>query len=187
MSDNMNGEVTFTISSNNLNEYSSYDIESLHLSNLQFTATPNLQSASIYQLAKAFLSIESMTNKKLQKLCYYAKAWYLALNDTNIVNEPFQAWIHGAVQPALYQKYRHYGFSSIPKVLATDDIPEEFLAFAHEIYQAYGHLTGDELETINHQEEPWIKARGSRKPWEKCENVISEEDMKNFYRKMMSE
>ena len=29
----------------------------------------------VFDLADAFLCIDSMTHKKLQKLCYYAKAW----------------------------------------------------------------------------------------------------------------
>lgn len=44
---------------------------------------------------------------------------------------------------------------------------------------------GDELERINHQEEPWLKARGNRRPWENCNEKISEDNMKQFYRKMM--
>lgn len=139
----------------------------------------------IFDLAKAFLSIDSMTHKKLQKLCYYAKAWYLALNDNNIVSEPFEAWIHGAVQPELYQKYRTYGFSFIPSEQITEDIPEEFILFSREIYKSYGELSGDELERINHQEMPWIKARGDKKPWESCNTVISEDDMKNYYRELL--
>lgn len=62
------------------------------------------QRGDIFDLAKAFLYISSMTNKKLQKLCFYAKAWYLALYDENLISEPFEAWVHGAVQPSLYQK-----------------------------------------------------------------------------------
>ena len=62
---------------------------------------------------------------------------------------------------------------------------EEFVSFAKEIYASYGHLTGDELERINHQETPWIEARGDCKPWENCSNEIAEESMKKFYRKMM--
>lgn len=139
----------------------------------------------IFDLANAFLSISSMTHKKLQKLCYYAKAWYLALYDENIISESFEAWVHGAVQPELYQKYKPYGFSYIPKVMYTRDIPEEFLNFAREIYESYGDLDGDELERINHKEDPWIKARGKLKPWQNCERTISEDDMKSFYRTMM--
>ena len=102
----------------------------------------------IFDLADAFLSINSMTHKKLQKLCYYAKAWYLALYNDNLIPESFEAWVHGAVQPELYQKYKAYGFNYIPKVFDTRDIPEEFMSFAKEIYESYGNLDGDELERI---------------------------------------
>lgn len=143
------------------------------------------KSGDIFDLANAFLSIESMTHKKLQKLCYYAKAWYLAINDENLIEERFEAWVHGAVQPDLYQFYKIYGFGYIPKVFDTDMIPEEFLNFAEEVYEAYGHLTGDELERINHQEEPWLKARQGLKPWQGCNRIIEENDMKKYYRMQM--
>ena len=108
---------------------------------------------NIFDLAHAFLSIESMTHKKLQKLCYYAKAWYLAIYDSNLIEEQFEAWVHGAVQPRLYQEYKAYG---------------------------------DELERLNHSEMPWVNARRGYKPWESCNVVISEEDMKEWYRDLMS-
>ena len=140
----------------------------------------------IFDLANAFLSISSMTHKKLQKLCYYAKAWYLALYDENLIEAPFMAWVHGAVQPDLYHEFKGYGFNYIPRVLDTSNIPEEFLSFAREIYASYGHLDGDELENLNHTELPWIKARGDAKPWQSCNTVISEEDMKTYYRSLLN-
>jgi len=141
----------------------------------------------IFDLANAFLSIESMTHKKLQKMCYYAKAWYLAINDSNIINEQFEAWVHGAVQPMLYQEYKIYGFGYIPRYLNLKSIPEEFLSFAREIYDSYGDLDGDELEALNHTEAPWINARKGLKPWQGSNNVISEDDMKVYYRKLMED
>ena len=142
----------------------------------------------IFDLANAFLSIAPMTHKKLQKLCYYAKAWYLALNDVNLIKEHFEAWIHGAVQPRLYQAYRGYGFQIIPMFDGNvNEIPEEFLNFAKEIYDSYGHLSGDALERINHCEEPWLKARGDLMPWENCNRIINEEDMKEYFRKIYNE
>jgi uncharacterized phage-associated protein len=140
----------------------------------------------IYDLANAFLSIEPMTHKKLQKLCYYAKAWYLAINNENIITEPFEAWVHGAVQPALFQKYRAYGFQLIPMFWPEKGlVPEEFTSFAREIYESYGEYDGDELEKINHQEVPWINARKGLKPWQSGDRVISEDDMKTYYRGLM--
>lgn len=148
---------------------------------------PDHSFGDVYDLANAFLSIESMTHKKLQKLCYYAKAWYLAINDTNLISEPFEAWVHGAVQPKLYQKYRAYGFQPIPMYTGPiDKLPEEFLGFAKEIYNAYGDLTGDDLEKLNHRELPWINARKGLQPWQNCNTEIKEEDMKEFYREMMN-
>lgn len=163
------------------NDFVPYSKEKTQFTEGQLTK----QTGDIFDLADAFLSIASMTNKKLQKLCYYAKAWYLALNDTNIVDESFEAWVHGAVQPKLYQKYKIYGFGYIPRVFDTTKIPEEFLSFAREIYDSYGDLSGDELEQINHTEKPWIEARGDLKPWQNSETIISEDTMKQFYRSMI--
>ena len=144
------------------------------------------KQGDIFDLADAFLYIASMTNKKLQKLCYYAKAWYLALYDDNLIEESFEAWVHGAVPPTLYQKYKAYGFGYIPKLNNLSKIPEEFLSFAKEIYDSYGELDGDELEKLNHSEMPWIKARGDLKPWQGSNQKISEDDMKEYYRSIMS-
>lgn len=118
--------------------------------------------ADVFDMAKAFLSIEPMTNKKLQKLCYYAKAWYLALKDENLFEDDFQAWVHGPVNYDLYLKYKDCGFNRIPMVETTElkNVPEEYIDFASNIFDAYGHLTGGELEIVTHQEDPWIAARG---------------------------
>ena len=55
------------------------------------------------------------------------------------------------------------------------------LYFARQIYFSYGDLDGDDLERLNHTEMPWLKARGNLKPWQNCERVISEDDMKEYY------
>ena len=176
-----NYEIKFTLSSC-LNSQTQ-SISNNSCNRLVFTNRENPNN--IYVLANAFLSISPMTNKKLQKLCYYAKAWYLALYNENLINESFEAWVHGAVNPNLYFKYKKYGFEKIPQVIYIDNIPEHFLSFAKEIYEVYGRFTGDQLESLNHQEDPWINARGNCKPWENCYNVISENDIKNYYRNQL--
>jgi uncharacterized phage-associated protein len=103
----------------------------------------------IYELAKAFLFIEPMSNKKLQKMCYYAKAWYLALYDDSIIDESFEAWVHGPVNRALHKKYRDYGGDLIKDDVASNDIPADLLAYVKQVYDAYGHMDGDELEIIS--------------------------------------
>lgn len=58
-----------------------------------------MSGISIFDIADTFLSIEPMTHKKLQKLCYYAQAWHCALENEPICSASFQAWIHGPVCP----------------------------------------------------------------------------------------
>lgn len=144
--------------------------------------------ADVFDVARAFLSIEAMTNKKLQKLCFYAKALYLAIYDENLINDEFEAWVHGAVNPELYHAYKEWGFDKIPKYTGdTSDINEEIMSFAEEVFKAYGHLTGNDLEALNHTEDPWLNAREGLRPWEPSNNVISEEEMKVYYRKYIKE
>lgn len=142
------------------------------------------EKMNIFDLAKAFLSIEPMSNKKLQKLCYYAQAWHLALNDEPLVENKFEAWIHGPVCPELYQEYKHYGYYDIPEGKLPDIIANDSytLDFIKGIYKVYGHLSGDDLEYLTHKELPWLNARDGLEEWQ-CSNVlISENDMKKYYK-----
>ena len=137
---------------------------------------------TIFDMANAFLTLEAMSPKKLQKLCYYAKAWHLALEDENIINEPFEAWVFGPVNPALYQKYKQYGYNEISKDENVYPIPANIMNFAKKIYEMYGKLNAQELEDLSHNELPWIEARGDLTLEENCNNIISEETMKTYYR-----
>ncbi|MDT2255436.1 DUF4065 domain-containing protein [Paenibacillus larvae] len=62
----------------------------------------------------AFLRLESMT-QKLQKLCYYAYSFYLAIYEKKLFDDNFEAWVHGPVNPQLYTEYREYGWQEIPQ------------------------------------------------------------------------
>ena len=62
-----------------------------------------MRQYSIFDVSEWFLSKESMTPKKLQKLSYYFEAWCHALFNRSLINDTrFEAWIHGPVSPELY-------------------------------------------------------------------------------------
>ncbi len=146
------------------------------------------KNISIFDVAKAFLTFESMTHKKLQKLCYYAQAIYIAISDNELFGEDFEAWVHGPVSPKLYKEYKNYGFFRIskekkmPEKIAHNDKIRQFLEV---IYRAYGRKDGDELENLTHREMPWINARRGLHYNENSSNKISKEDMKIYYRKIL--
>ena len=56
---------------------------------------------------------ELITNLHLQKLVYYAQAWYLALYDKPLFDEEFQSWISGPVQPELHDRFKSYKWNPI--------------------------------------------------------------------------
>ena len=58
--------------------------------------------------------IEPLTHLKIQKLCYYAQGFALAILDKPLFFEDIEHWKHGPVIPTLYQKYKSYGASPIP-------------------------------------------------------------------------
>lgn len=136
----------------------------------------------IFDVANMFLSHSPMAHKKLQKLCYYAKAWYWALFNHALFNEKFEAWVHGPVCPALYRQYRDYGWDDIPQSdIDTSKFEQKAIEITEAVYHTYGGFSGDELETLTHSELPWKSARGSLEAWEPSQNVIDEKLMREYY------
>lgn len=137
---------------------------------------------SIYEVAKYFLSKEPMTHKKLQKLCYFAQAWFLANYGVPLVPNRFEAWVHGPVSPDLYSKYRGWGWEQIPMENQQIFLDNEFVSnFLDNVYSTYGNYDADTLERITHSEMPWQNARQDCTPGMYSRNPISLNDMKNYY------
>lgn len=141
---------------------------------------------SIFEVARFFLSLESMTHLKLQKLCYYAQAWHLALFGRPLVEEEFQAWLHGPVAPALYVRYKEWGNYEILRYDGDLNIPIEERSFLFSIFRLYGMLTGKQLEERTHQEAPWKNARKGVSEGSYCQRPISQDDMREFYRGLLN-
>lgn len=141
---------------------------------------------TIFDVAISFLTMGSMTHKKLQKLCYYAQAWYLALYKERLLNIYFEAWVHGPVCPDLYHQYKENGWINISQ---EDRVPDIIVNkgkydFLKTIYDTYGGFTGDELEVLTHSELPWKEARKGLEEWEPSHNNICEKTMQDFYWKV---
>lgn len=140
---------------------------------------------SIYDIAKWFLEKESMTPKKLQKLCYYAQAWSNALLNKNMINDTkFEAWAHGPVSPELYDKYREYRWNMIPLTETQIYVDEQSEDLLESVWITYGNKSANELEALTHTETPWRMARNraGASEGDRCNELISEQDMSQYYR-----
>ena len=120
------------------------------------------QGVSIFEVAKYVLESKGkMTTMKLQKLCYYVHAWFLAENSKPMFDEKFQAWVNGPVCYTLYEAHRQkysidaaelpYGDSS---ALSTKQ-----KSFIDEVMGAYAPLSAAQLSLLTHSEDPWLEAR----------------------------
>jgi uncharacterized phage-associated protein len=140
--------------------------------------------ANIFDVAKYILESQGeMTAMKLQKLTFYVKAWGLVWDEDEIFKEDFQAWANGAVAPSLYE--RHRGMFKVSKDLFTDADSNNLTANEKDtidkVLEFYGKYTAQQLSDINHQEQPWIEARGDLKAMERCNVVITPAAMCEYY------
>lgn len=131
---------------------------------------------------------DTISPLKLQKLVYYAQAWNLALFGEPLFIEPVQAWASGPVVYSLYTR-----FSSTRKYSAIDleaciiDPPvfdERTEDLLNDILEVYGEHSASYLEQLTHKEQPWIIARGDKKPYERCNSEITHQSMIEYYSKL---
>lgn len=131
-------------------------------------------------VANEFLALQEMSPDaptidpmKLQKLLFYAHAWYLALNDGPLFEEDIEAWPWGPVVRNLYIEFRSFGNRPIvgkkatvlkktgPGVLDFQFIEPaavggEVKSFLQQIWEVHKNFTGVQLSNSTHAEkEPW--------------------------------
>lgn len=125
-----------------------------------------------------------ITHLKLQKLVYYAQAWYLALYEEPLFVEPLEAWVHGPVEPGLYRRFKKWYWEPIEEHPPCPDLPDEVKRHIIAVLKVYGDYPPERLEYNVHREVPWIKARNGLTPFEPCHAVISNDDMMDFFQEM---
>ncbi|WMT16041.1 Panacea domain-containing protein [Serratia fonticola] len=150
-------------------------------------AAANLNDVADYLLCFAQEHGDLMTPLKLQKMVFYADAWFMALNDgSELVADKFEAWVHGPVARDLYARFAGYKWQPITVEIKCPDLPEAVSLHLDEIYQVFGGYSAYELEQMTHQEKPWLLAREGVPPDAICQNVIDKGVTAEFYRAMAS-
>ena len=142
------------------------------------------EMTSIYDVAKYILNkLGAIDSYKLQKLCYYTKAWSLALGEGSLFPEKFEAWVHGPVSRELFQEHKgafrihSLGFhKGNARNISEEqkDVIEATLVFM-------GGMSGKDLEKRTHDEDPWVHARIGVEEEDRCSNIIDEDLMKSYY------
>lgn len=142
-----------------------------------------------------------ITNKKLQKLLYYIKAWGLVYFKDGIIDDDFVAWVHGPVCVKVYNEYKSFGFSPLKNDYSEysdkdiinifqqshkdDDLFHEKVELINAVLLKYGPFSSMQLELLSHSEEPWQEARKGLQPIEKGNIIIKKETISRYYKKLI--
>lgn len=151
-----------------------------------------MSNINALEISKFFLSKRCLTPKKIQKLVYYAYAWFIALNnqspdqiDNILFEEQPEAWIHGPVFPSLYKEYKSYNWNEVPQDAEPSLGNDDLKSFLNDVWNTFGKYSADQLEYMTHQELPWINARNNICNTEPSNNVISKKDIFTFYNSLV--
>lgn len=144
---------------------------------------------SVFNVANYFLSCvdpdddDCISNLKLQKLCYYAQGFYLAIYGKRLFDNDIHAWQHGPVVAELYHKYKSEHASCLVADADFDinSIPEDIRLFLDDVYQTYGQFSAWRLREMTHQETPWQNSYNKT-----ANDIISDEEMIKFFKSRLA-
>jgi uncharacterized phage-associated protein len=148
----------------------------------------NIQTIADYFLVTAREEGDYISQLKLQKLVYYAQAWFLALYGEQLFEDDCEAWVHGPAYQVLYDRFRIYGWKPILEpesdevTRATVDLPVKVKEHLDEIISVFGSESAHNLELMTHREMPWLKARNGIPETDASRAVIQKTDMQVFYK-----
>lgn len=114
-----------------------------------------------YFLAKQDVDAgDTISNLKLQKLCYYAQGLSMAARSEPLFDDDLEAWLHGPVVPSVYRDYRHYGSNALPPVTDLDfeAFDEADRMILDDVHSYYGQYSAWRLRQMTHEETPWREA-----------------------------
>lgn len=146
-----------------------------------------LAPVNVFDVANYILSKTGpITAMKLEKLVYFSHAWSLVWDETPLINNRIEAWSNGPVVPELF--FKHQGMY----IVSAKDIPgnPDNIAPQHKetidiVINDYGSKPSYVLSELSHQQEPWINARAGLEPYEKCNKVISDGSIADYFSQLM--
>ena len=106
--------------------------------------------------------------------------------------EDCQAWVHGPVYGQVYGMFRDFKFNPI------DDerfavlrgryaiLKREAISVLDAVLGSFGQYGGKLLESITHQEAPWLEARQTADECERTQNVMDKDAIKRYFLEVKS-
>lgn len=124
-----------------------------------------------------------VTTDVIQRMLYFAQAWYLANTGHQMFEEEFEAWSSGPVVPAVYDRFRGLEAASLPNIENSRAIKGSKLEMLECIQEDYGCYLPFKLDELAKEVGgPWYQARQGTAPLAPSDKIVAKEEMKRFYR-----
>ena len=128
---------------------------------------------------------DTISNLKMQKLCYLAQGWSLALLGRPLFDDAIQAWGQGPAIPPLFRRFKPYRWGALDayKLRTNPDkkLDAEELELLDWIWKKYGRYSGSELRDLTRGQAPWKEAYGDTRPPRRSEEEITHGSMKAYF------
>jgi uncharacterized phage-associated protein len=144
----------------------------------------NVAKYFIFLASQAFVGDnkerEGITNLKLQKMLYFAQAYYLSKIGKPLFSDDIEAWAYGPVVPDVYKKLKSNKSNPIiceeDRSAISDDDKENL----KKIWGTFGGYSATKLVDITHAHTPWKEASLS------INKIISHKAIKEYYAPLLN-
>jgi uncharacterized phage-associated protein len=141
----------------------------------------------------------AMSHLKLQKVLYYIQALHLAYFGHQIIEDEFEAWLHGPVSRVVFNRIKdlsvlhaeimfeesEWQSGQTPAIILESILTSDQKELVDEVIDKYGILTASQLENLSHSESPWLNARKGYGVADRCNVVIPKTEIQEFYKEQI--
>ena len=123
---------------------------------------------------------EGITNLKLQKVLYFAQAYYLSKIGKPLFSDNIEAWEYGPVIPDVYHKFKSKGSNPIICEEDKSSLSDDDKEILKKVWGTFGGYSASKLVDIAHAHTPWKEANKS------ASKVISHKAIKEYYAPLLN-
>lgn len=120
--------------------------------------------------------LPSVGRVKVHKLLYYCQGWHLTWTGKPLFREPIEAWSNGPVIADFWADEQHDRGVPPPQTLSAEQ-----QSIVDYVLERYGRMTGKQLITMTHSEDPWRDVSESEDPWVTATQLIGHDALREWF------
>ena len=145
-----------------------------------------VHQAADYLVAQAAEHGDRLDHVKLQRLCYFAQGFHLALWGQRLFGEQLRAWAYGPVTSELRDRFGDLrGPLPLPADRTHESLTTEQRSFLDIVLARFREYPGPELSRMTQHDAPWREAYANLKHGQG--DAISDESLVDWFRPWLHE